>query len=163
VCVLRPVWVPRLVCQVEDVAGDVALRGEVGHDPRLVGSGHLQATYGAVTALPAPKGRETGGERERESIRYLSFISWDFINSSIGIIVVLVFVVLVFVVFVVVVFVVVFVVVSPFVDALLAEAVSAGQDEVSLPVHADAALLFVGQLLHSAHEGEGGGEALWIE
>lgn len=36
---------------------------------------------------------------------------------------------------------------SPFVDALLTEAVSAGQDEVGLAIHADAALLLVGQLL----------------
>lgn len=42
--------------------------------------------------------------------------------------------------------------VSPFVDALLTEAVSAGQDEVGLAVHADAALLLVGQLLHPARQ-----------
>lgn len=41
---------------------------------------------------------------------------------------------------------------SPFVDAFLAEAVCAGQDEVSLPVHTDAALLLIGQLLHPAQE-----------
>lgn len=43
-------------------------------------------------------------------------------------------------------------VISPFINALLAEAVGAGQDEVSFPIHADAALLLIGQLLHSAAE-----------
>lgn len=39
---------------------------------------------------------------------------------------------------------------SPLVDAALAEAVGAGQDEVGPAVHADAALLLVRQLLHPA-------------
>lgn len=38
----------------------------------------------------------------------------------------------------------------PLVNALLTEAVSTGQDEVCLPVHADTALLLISQLLHSA-------------
>lgn len=41
---------------------------------------------------------------------------------------------------------------SPFVDALLTEAVSARQDEVGLAVHADAALLLVSQLLDPAQQ-----------
>lgn len=32
-CVLRPVWVPRLISQVENVAGYVVLRGDVRHYP----------------------------------------------------------------------------------------------------------------------------------
>lgn len=40
--------------------------------------------------------------------------------------------------------------ISPFVNAFLTEAVRAGQDEVSVPIHADTTLLFVSQLLHSA-------------
>lgn len=41
-------------------------------------------------------------------------------------------------------------VILPFIDAPLTEAVRAGQNEVCLSVHADAALLLIGQLLHSA-------------
>lgn len=40
----------------------------------------------------------------------------------------------------------------PLVNALLTEAVGAGQDEVGLSVHADAALLLISQLLHSVAE-----------
>lgn len=36
----------------------------------------------------------------------------------------------------------------PFINTLLTEAVSTGQDEVSSPVHADATLLLIRQLLH---------------
>ncbi len=53
-CVLRPVWVARLISQVEDVASYVVLCGEIRHYPRFIGSSHLQATYRTVSALPTP-------------------------------------------------------------------------------------------------------------
>lgn len=40
----------------------------------------------------------------------------------------------------------------PFVNALLTEAVGTGQDEVCFSIHADTALFFISQLLHSAAE-----------
>lgn len=51
---LRPVWVTRLISQVEDVARYVILCGEVRHYPRIIGGGHLQTTYRTVSALPTP-------------------------------------------------------------------------------------------------------------
>lgn len=89
---LRPVWVARLISQVEDVAGYVVLCREIRHYPRFIGSGYLQTTHWTVLALPAP-----------------------------------------------------------FINAFLTEAVCTGQDEVSFPIHADAALFFICQLLHSPH------------
>lgn len=62
-CVLRPVWVPRLVSQVENVAGYVLLCGDIRHYPWFVGSCHLQTTYRTVSALPTPA--ETG-----ENVQY---------------------------------------------------------------------------------------------
>lgn len=49
----------RLVSQVQDVARDVVLGGEVRHDPGLVGRRHLQPTDGAVAALAAPEQTDT--------------------------------------------------------------------------------------------------------
>lgn len=52
--VLRPVWVARLVSQVEDVASYVVLCGDIRQYPRFIGSSHLQAAYRTVSALPTP-------------------------------------------------------------------------------------------------------------
>lgn len=59
-CALRPVRVARLIRQVEDVASNVVLCGEIGHHPWVVGRGHLQATHGTVSALPTPAEKQRG-------------------------------------------------------------------------------------------------------
>lgn len=51
----------RIISQVEDVAGDVVLCGEIGQHPGLFGGSYLQAAHWTVPALPAPA--ETGAER----------------------------------------------------------------------------------------------------
>lgn len=50
-----------VVGQVEDVAGDVLLRGDVGQHPRLLGGRHLQPTHGTVSTLIAPGRGGCGG------------------------------------------------------------------------------------------------------
>lgn len=50
----------------------------------------------------------------------------------------------------------------PFIDAFLTEAVGAGQDEVCFSIHADTALLLIGQLLHSAAENTFSSQSLKI-
>lgn len=60
-CVLlRPVRLSGVVGQVEYVAGDVLLRGDVGQHPRLLGGRHLQPAHGTMSTLAAP-GRGGGG------------------------------------------------------------------------------------------------------
>lgn len=63
---LRPVRVARIISQVEDVAGDVVLRGEIRQDPGLFGGSYLQAAHWTVSALPAPARTEEGGSRHGE-------------------------------------------------------------------------------------------------
>lgn len=118
-----------VVGQVEDVAGDVLLRGDVGQHPRLLGGRHLQPTHGTVSTLAAPGGRGgaagRGGVEESPQLEAAMCLTATDGGDTAA---------------------------SPFVDALLTEAVSAGQDEVGLAVHADAALLLVGQLLDPAQQ-----------
>lgn len=57
---LRPVWVARLISQVEDVAGYVILCGDIRHYPRFVGSSHLQTADWAISALATPTETEEG-------------------------------------------------------------------------------------------------------
>lgn len=49
----------------------------------------------------------------------------------------------------------------PFINALLTEAVCAGQNEVCLSIHADTALLLISQLLHSAWPHKQKADKVW--
>ena len=51
---LRYVRMACLVSQVEDIASYVVLCRCIRHHPRLIGSGHLQAAYRTIPALPTP-------------------------------------------------------------------------------------------------------------
>lgn len=121
--VLRPVWVARLVSQVEDVASYVVLCGDIRQYPRFIGSSHLQAAYRTVSALPTPA--ETEGSVWWSSITFS--VTKELLDYSS-----------------------LWAIISPFINAFLTEAVCTGQNEVRLSVHADTTLLLVSQLLHSA-------------